>query len=74
MKSPGISFVAISTLALGLGASTAIFTLTWNIVLKSLPVPHPGQLVEYQMSNGSNTVGLSGPLYRLLRERVPSAT
>src|ERR1700734_3155752 len=42
-RSPGIALVAVITLALGIGANTAIFTLTWNIVLRGLPVPHPEQ-------------------------------
>ena len=43
-------------------------------VLRSLPVPHPRELVEYQMTNGPTSIGLSGPLYRSLRERQKSCT
>jgi predicted permease len=71
-KSPGISAVAILTLAFGIGANTAIFTLTWNVVLKSLPVPQPGQLVEYEMRNGDNMMGVSGPEFTLLSQRQKS--
>ncbi|HZD47887.1 MAG TPA: FtsX-like permease family protein [Silvibacterium sp.] len=74
LKSPGITLVAIITLALGLGASTAIFTLTAGIVLKSLPVPHPGRLVEYELRDGDRMRGLSGPLYKLLRERQTTSS
>ena len=74
VKSPGITLVAVVTLALGIGANTAIFTLTWNIILKSLPVPHPERLVEYELRNGDTMHGLSGPLYRLLRERQTTST
>ncbi|HEY1766156.1 MAG TPA: ABC transporter permease [Terracidiphilus sp.] len=74
VKSPGITLVAIVTLALGIGASTAIFTLTWNIILKSLPVPHPERLVEYELRNGDTMHGLSGPLYRLMRQRQTTST
>jgi predicted permease len=43
-KRPGFAFVAIVTLALGIGANTAIFTLVHSVLLKSLPVQNPGQL------------------------------
>jgi len=66
-RSPGISFIAILTLALGVGANTAVFTLTWAIILKGLPVPDPGQLVQYGMRDGSSLIGLSGPEYAALR-------
>jgi predicted permease len=42
--SPGFAVVAISTLALGIGANTAIFTLVHAVMMKSLPVPNPSQL------------------------------
>ncbi len=45
-KSPGFTAVAILTLALGIGANTAIFTMTNGLMLHTLPVRDPGQLVE----------------------------
>jgi predicted permease len=45
-KSPGFTAVAILTLALGIGANTAIFTVTNGLILHTLPVRDPGQLVE----------------------------
>jgi predicted permease len=74
LRSPGILFITILTLALGIGANTAVFTLTWNIVLSSLPVPHPDELVQYQMRKGDTLIGLSGPEYRILRDRQRSCT
>jgi len=47
-KNPVFATVASLTLALGIGASTAIFTIISALIFQSLPYPHPGQLVLLQ--------------------------
>src|ERR1700691_1070897 len=77
-KSPGFATVAILTLALGIGANTAIFSLLDQALLRSLPVKDADRLVimKYEGSNtgriDSRTDGkfyFSYPMYRDLRDR-----
>jgi len=73
-KNPGFTAVAVLTLALGIGANTAIFSLVNAVMLQSLPVRHPEQLVvprwsahEWPQNTGTssfgdcNRRGMSGP-------------
>ena len=72
-KSPAFSLVAIATLALGIGANTAIFSLLDQVVLRLLPVSGPERLVivretgnHYGNSYGPNTI--SWPMFEDLRD------
>lgn len=67
-RSPGFAVMAILTLALGIGANTAIFLLTYTILLKGLPVPNPGQLVRYTFTNGKGSMEFSYNAYSAMRK------
>ena len=60
-KSPGFTIVAILSLALGIGANTAIFTLINTLMLQTLPVHEPQQLVAFGAEIGGGTVDGIGP-------------
>ena len=57
-KNPGFTAVAVITLALGIGATTAIYTVLYAIFLESMPYPHPEQLVMVwsKLNGGRNFV------------------
>ena len=71
-RTPGFTLVAILTLALGIGANVAIFTVVHAVLLEPLPFPHPEQLVRvYDDLRTSNThdVGMSVPELWDLRDK-----
>jgi predicted permease len=81
LKNPGFTLVAILTLALGIGANTAIFSLTDQVLLRALPVHNPGQLVilnapgyktGHVSSDGNDRASFSYPMYKDLRDRAPA--
>ena len=76
-RHPGFALTAILSLALGIGANTAMFTLVDQILLRLLPVQNPRELVQLRMEGGrvgsQSGDGLhtfSYPLYRVFRDRT----
>ena len=78
-KSLGFAATAILTLALGIGATTAIFTLVYQVILRSIPVSHPEQLYKGGKKTNCCVYGglqhdwsvFSYDAYKYLRDQTP---
>ena len=74
LKSPGFAFVSILTLALGIGANTAVFSLVDCLVLRPLPIEHPERVVFLASSwkGGHASTAFSYADFREIGEQTPT--
>lgn len=74
IRQPGFSLIAILTLGLGIGATTAIFTVVDAVILQPLPYPYSDRVVVLQTKNPSypNPISLSVLNYPDLRDQTTS--
>jgi putative ABC transport system permease protein len=74
-KHPVFSGIVVLSLGLGLGATTAVFSVTYNVLLARLPLPHPEELVALERVGRDNSDdSFSWGEYRSLRETGGGAT
>jgi predicted permease len=73
MKRPGFAAAAILTLALGIGANTAVFSILNGYLLKPLPYPHAAQLVQVSVKLPKSTLTrwpVSLPIYQVIKKQT----
>jgi len=71
-RNPGFAAAAVLSLALGIGANTAIFTLINTVLLRTLPLSEPDRLVHLARLFDNRPMQLSLPLFERVRDEVTS--
>ena len=69
LKNPGFTAVAVSTLALGIGANTAIFSVIDAVMLRKLPVRNPQELIQLATVGRYGVSSFSHPAYKRFRDQ-----
>src|SRR5271156_6497036 len=72
LQNPGFAAVAVFSLALGIGANTAIYTLIDAVLLRSLPVQAPERLVVLAVNPDKPSTSFNYPDYRYIRDHNKS--
>jgi len=70
VKNPGFSFVVVATLALGIGANTALFELLDAVLLQSLPVKNPQELAQVRVVNMDKARGSKSSGYPVVTNLI----
>ena len=68
-RNPGFTVVAVLTLALGLGAATAVFTLARGVLFTPLPYERPNRLVQFELGIGPDRFGISPGQYVAIEQQ-----
>jgi putative ABC transport system permease protein len=69
-NSPGFAALAVLTLAFGIGANTAMFTVVESVLIRPLPYAHPDRLIRIGPPNGSGMSNTSWLNYRDIRDQT----
>jgi putative ABC transport system permease protein len=75
-RQPGFTLVALLTLALGIGANTAVFSVMYGVLLRPLPLPDAGSLVSFTEPGGDGSVietSVNWPEYQVVEQYLSPA-